>query len=280
MTSPLRMVVFFAHPDDESFGFAGSLAMLSDLGADLTYICATRGEVGEILVDGLTTPAELGPYREGELRRALDIIGVQDLRLLGYRDSGMDGTPENTDPRAFVNQDVATVADRVSDILVEKKPDVVLTYGPDGIYGHPDHKMVNTTGEPAIARAAEKGYQVPNLYFSSASRERVIKMAERPGNPFANMPPEMLATFGTPSAEISTWIDTRSVTGRKLDAIRAHRTQVGENGPFADIDPDMREMWLSIESARMVPLPWNPNPQDVLLTVLPEASEDHPFRFS
>ncbi|HQY32213.1 MAG TPA: PIG-L family deacetylase, partial [Thermomicrobiales bacterium] len=162
MTEPVRMLVYFAHPDDESFGFAGSLSMLADMGAQLTYVCATRGEVGEILVDGLTTPDQLGPYREGELRAALKIIGVQDLRLLGYRDSGMAGTPPNEHPAAFVNQDPELVATRVADIILETKPQIMLLYGPDGIYGHPDHVFAHVTGMPAIAQAAARGYQIPN----------------------------------------------------------------------------------------------------------------------
>jgi LmbE family N-acetylglucosaminyl deacetylase len=280
VSQPVRMVVYFAHPDDESFGFAGSLAMLADQGADLTYICATRGDVGEILVEGLTTPENLGQYRVGELRRALDIIGVQNLRVLGYRDSGMDGTAENQDQRAFVQQDVQTVASRVADIIVEKQPEIFLFYGPDGIYGHPDHKFINTTGVPAIQFAAERGWQIPHVYCSAASRERIRRMADRPGNPFSEMTPEQLATFGTPAAEITTWIDTRSVTDRKLKAIRAHRTQVGDNGPFADLDPDILQMFLSIESCRLIPTAWNPNPDDLLLKLLPEAPLDHPFRGS
>ena len=278
MAQPFSLIVYFAHPDDESFGFAGSLSMLADQGVDLTYICATRGDVGEILIEGLTTQEELGAYRIGELQNALAIIGKVDLRALGYRDSGMVGTPENDDPRAFVQQDVQTVASRVADIITEKKPDAFLFYGPDGIYGHPDHINVNTTGLPAIHIAAERGWKVPYVYYSAASRERVLQMAERPGNPFSEMPDEVLSKFGTPAAEITTWIDTRSVTDRKLSAIRAHQTQVGLDGPFAGLDPDIMQMFLSIESARLIPMTWNPHPTDILLTLLPEAPLDHPFR--
>jgi N-acetyl-1-D-myo-inositol-2-amino-2-deoxy-alpha-D-glucopyranoside deacetylase len=278
MSDAFRLVVFFAHPDDESFGFAGSMAMLADKGADLTYICATRGEVGEILVEGLTTPDELGAFREGELRAALKIIGVQHLRLLGYRDSGMEGTPENRDPRAFVNAPVPTVAHQVAEIILETKPDVFITYGPDGIYGHPDHVHVHTTAVPAVYEAADRGWPVPNLYFSAASRERVMRMAERPGNPFNAMPPEKLATFGTPAAEITTWIDASSVFERKIAAMRAHRSQMGDDGPFSTIPEETRREWLSVESARTIPTPWNEHPNDVLLEQLPEAPLDHPFR--
>lgn len=278
MSDPIRMVVYFAHPDDESFGFASSLAMLSDQGVDLTYICATRGDVGEILVDGLTTPDELGTYREGELRAALEIIGKIDLRLLGYRDSGMVGTPPNNDPRAFVQQNTTEVAERVAEIILEKKPDIFLFYGPDGIYGHPDHINVNTTGLPALKLAAERGWKVPSVYYAAASRERVLQMASRPGNPFSDMTSEQLNQMGTPAAEITTWIDTRAMTDRKISAIRAHRTQVGDDGPFAGLEPDVLQTFLSIESCRVIPTPWNPNPTDILLTLLPEAPKDHPFR--
>jgi LmbE family N-acetylglucosaminyl deacetylase len=81
-----RLMMIFAHPDDESFGFAGTASALSDAGHEVSYVVATRGEVGEILVEGLATRETLGEVREGELRTALEIIGVRDLHLLGFRE--------------------------------------------------------------------------------------------------------------------------------------------------------------------------------------------------
>ena len=273
-----RLVVIFAHPDDESFGFGGVLSAFAEAGFETTYVVATRGELGEILVPELATRDTLGEVRERELRAALRLLGVADLRMLGFRDSGMDGSPENQDPRAFMNQDVDVVAETVAGIIVEKQPTIVITYGLDGIYGHPDHIMAHKVGHAAVLKAADLGWKTPNLYYSSASRERVKQMASYPNSAFAKMAPEVLETFGTPAAEITTWMDTSAYWERKLSALRAHRTQVGDNGPFGHLSDDDRQMWLSVEMARTVPLPWNPDPRDVLAELLPMAAADHPFR--
>jgi LmbE family N-acetylglucosaminyl deacetylase len=273
-----RIVVIFAHPDDESFGFAGTLSAMSDAGHEATYVVGTRGEVGEILVEGLATRENLGEVREGELRLALDLMGVSDLRLLGYRDSGMAGSDENNDPRAFINQDVDLVSDAIAEIILEKKPTIVLTYGIDGIYGHPDHIMAHKVATAAVLKAGARGWQTPNLYYSSASRERIKRMALLPNSPFASMTPKQLDSFGTPAAEITTWLDIREYSARKLAAIKAHRTQVGDNGPFAQLSEEERAMWLSVETVRIIPLPWNPEPVDVLHDILPSAAVDHPLR--
>jgi LmbE family N-acetylglucosaminyl deacetylase len=177
-----------------------------------------------------------------------------------------------------VNQDVDATAEVVARIIIEKKPTIVLTYGIDGIYGHPDHVHIHKVALAAVLKAGTLGWQTPNLYFSSASRERIKRMASMPNSPFAKMPPEQLATFGTPNAEITTWLDIRPYSQRKLQAIRAHRTQVGDDGPFAHSTEEERQMWLSLETARTVPLPWNDHPKDVLLEVLPAAPDDHPLR--
>ena len=278
MTADHRLVVIFAHPDDESFGFAGVLSAAADAAWETTYVVGTRGEVGEILIPELATRETLGDVREGELRRALELLGVSDVRFLGYRDSGMAGTPENEHPQAFANQDVEEVAEVVAGIIVEKRPTAVITYGPDGIYGHPDHIMAHHVGHAAVLKAAELGWETPNLYYSSASRERIRRSAQHPDSPFAKMDPDRLASMGTPASEITTWMDISAYADRKLAAIRAHRTQVGHDGPFAHLPDEDRKVWFSLETARMIPLPWNPAPRDILLDLLPSAPADHPFR--
>lgn len=278
MTSNQRLVVIFAHPDDESFGFGATLAAAADAGWETTYVVGTRGECGEILVPELATRETIGQVREAELLAAGKLLGLHDVRFLGFRDSGMAGTVENDDPRAFINQDVATVAEMVARIIVERRPTIVITYGPDGIYGHPDHIMAHKVGYAAVMLAADEGWRTPNLYYSSASRERIRRMASHPNGPFARMAPEQIETMGTPATEITTWLDIRSFADRKLAALWAHRTQVGNDGPFAHLSDEERKLWLSLETARMVPLPWNPEPSDVLHDLLPQAPADHPFR--
>jgi LmbE family N-acetylglucosaminyl deacetylase len=273
------MLMIFAHPDDESFGFAGTMLALADAGVKMSLIVATRGEEGEILVPGLATRENLGEVREGELRAAMKIVGIDDIHFLGYRDSGMPDTPPNLDPRAFVNQDVDVVASRIADIIAAFRPTIILTYGPDGIYAHPDHIMVNTVAWPAVLKAGEDGrWKTPNLYFSAAPKERMRRMAELPNGPFASMDPALVASLGMPASEITTWIDTAPFADRKREILMAHRTQVGDEGPFSQLPPEMRRTWFSVETMRTIPLPWNPEPDDVIAELLPAAAHDHPFR--
>jgi LmbE family N-acetylglucosaminyl deacetylase len=93
------LLAIYAHPDDETFGVGGTMAKYADRGVPVTMVCATRGEVGEIAPGTDATPETLGQFREQELRDAMAILGVHDVRFLDYRDSGMRGTPENEDPR-------------------------------------------------------------------------------------------------------------------------------------------------------------------------------------
>src|SRR5829696_5713919 len=100
------LLAIFAHPDDETFGAAGVMAAAVERGVPVTVISATRGEAGESSVAGLDAPEQLGVVREQELREAMRQIGVSDVRLLGYRDSGMAGSPSAEDPQAFIRAPV------------------------------------------------------------------------------------------------------------------------------------------------------------------------------
>ena len=260
-----RILTMLAHPDDESFGFAGTMATLSDRGVGLTLVCATRGEVGEILVEGIATRDSLGELRERELREAMAIVGVRDIRFLGYRDSGMAGTEENADPRAFVNADQEAVVTVLVAMIAELEPDAVTTFGPDGVYGHPDHIKAHEVAYAAVHRASETGlWQTPALYYAAASRERIQEFAKYPGSPFSSMTDEQLANFGTPDDEISTKLDISAQLDRKRAAIKAHRSQVGDGEPFAFLPEDVVVKFTRYESLRQVPLPWNSTPTDIL----------------
>ena len=97
----LTVLSIFAHPDDEAFGSGGTLAELVRKGHKLTTVCATNGDVGEISDPALATPENLWQVRQEELRQAMAVTGISDVRFLGYRDSGMDGTPDNDDPSSL-----------------------------------------------------------------------------------------------------------------------------------------------------------------------------------
>jgi len=155
-----HVVALFAHPDDESFSSGGTFALLVDRGVPVTVVSATRGDVGEISHPSLATPETLPEVREGELRRAMAAVGVDDVRVLPYRDSGMAGSHHHGHERALVAASLEDVTRSVSDLLVETGATLVITFGPDGIYGHPDHIRIHeattaaaTSTSPACSRS-------------------------------------------------------------------------------------------------------------------------------
>ncbi len=281
---PLGDPIFliFAHPDDESFGCAGTLAIASERGVPITLISATRGEAGKTGIPEVDTPEVLGAVREQELRAAAATVGVVDVRFLDYRDSGMAGTPENDDPRALHQAPEADVVAKLVPHLRAMRPATVITFGPDGIYGHPDHLAMHRAAVTAVHAAADPAYlpavgepwQIRAFYFSATPRERLLMFAEMPDGPFRDLTPEQLQQIGTPRAEITTVIDTSAVRDAKERAITAHRTQVGEGGPLANRPPEQLEMMLSREHFVRVALPWDDSatPVDDLIATLAAVS--------
>jgi N-acetyl-1-D-myo-inositol-2-amino-2-deoxy-alpha-D-glucopyranoside deacetylase len=254
-----RLLAVFAHPDDEAFSSGGVLAAAHDRGVEITLVCATRGEAGEILVPELATPENLGEVREGELRRAMDAVGIADVRFLDYRDSGMIGTSENEDPRALMQAPTAEVVDRVARVIRELHPAVVLTFGPDGFYGHPDHLAVSRATTDAVLAVGEEadGRRVRALYYTTMPRERFREIAERPNSRWSDITPEQLATMGTPLAEITTIVDVGPFVERKRAAMAAHRTQFGDSGPLHELPRDEVDLWLGREHFVRAALPWD-----------------------
>ncbi|MBX6341996.1 MAG: PIG-L family deacetylase, partial [Thermomicrobiaceae bacterium] len=140
-------MAIFAHPDDEAFGCGGALARYAR-DHRVVLVSATRGEQGEISDPSLATRATLAEVRERELREAARVLGVDDVRFLGYRDSGMEGKVD--DPRALVNADEREVVGRLVAILREVQPAVVITFEPSGGYGHPDHVAISRLATLAV----------------------------------------------------------------------------------------------------------------------------------
>ena len=155
----VSILAAFAHPDDEGFGCGGTLAMLVDLGAKVTLVCATNGDVGEISDPSLATPENLHIVRQQELRDAMSVTGIQDIRFLNYRDSGMDGTDDNKHPNSLSQADANQVVDKLADIMHEVKPDAVITHDPSG--GASDVLQRRCTSAGGIASPADAGRHHP-----------------------------------------------------------------------------------------------------------------------
>lgn len=259
------LLLVFAHPDDETFGCAGLMAAATTRGLPVTLISATRGEAGKTGDPALDTAEILGAVREQELRAAAAISGVTDVRFLDYRDSGMANTPENDDPRALMQAADDDVAAKLVIHLRAVRPATVVTFGPEGIYGHPDHVAIHRSATIAVHQAADPTYrpevgpawQTRALYYSAVPRERFLAMLDRPDGPLEELSAEARQRVGTPRAEITTVIDVAAYRDRKRAAIAAHRSQTGEGGPLAGIPEEQRELTLGREHFVRVPLPWD-----------------------
>ncbi|WKZ42782.1 MAG: PIG-L family deacetylase [Anaerolineales bacterium] len=156
MTKTILAVL--AHPDDETFGLGGTLALYAQRGYDTYYVCATRGEVGaadEEFMKGFKDTAEM---RTDELMRAAKILGLKDVFFLGYRDSGMAGSEDNKHPDAQVAHSIDEVAGRVVKYIRELKPDVVITFDPIGGYKHPDHIHIQRATTLAFEKADDASF--------------------------------------------------------------------------------------------------------------------------
>ncbi len=156
MTKTILAVL--AHPDDETFGLGGTLALYAQKGFDTYYVCATRGEVGSADPEFMTGYKDTAEMRTAELMRAAKILGLKEVFFLGYRDSGMSGSEDNKHPDAQVAHSIDEVAGRVVKYIRELKPDIVLTFDPIGGYRHPDHIHIQQVTTIAFEKADDASF--------------------------------------------------------------------------------------------------------------------------
>jgi LmbE family N-acetylglucosaminyl deacetylase len=173
MKTPKTLILTGAHPDDESFGVGGTLAQYAAAGYRVYYVCGTRGEVGEVSPEFLKGYASIADLRTHELECAAKVLGLTEVIFLGYRDSGMAGTPENKHPNALAAAPPEQVAGRIVEVFRRLKPEVVLTSDPTGGYGHPDHIAIHkatvlafsASGDPQKYPSAGPAFQPQKLYY-------------------------------------------------------------------------------------------------------------------
>ena len=274
----LSLLAVFAHPDDEGFGSGGTLAMLVKRGAKVTLVCATNGDVGEISDPSLATPDNLAQVRQEELRQAMAVTGVSDIRFLNYRDSGMAGADDNTHPDSLHQAEPAKAVGQIVDIIREMQPEAIITHDPSGGYGHPDHRAVcqhataafNQAGDTAAySEQASHGRKVwtPRLlYYVCFPRSNFQRMWRRMVElditpPFASRDVD---SVGTPDEEVTTTLDVSAYVDTKIASLNCHRTQIDPNGPFAQLPEDMTRETMATEYYTLA-MPENAGPGDDLL---------------
>jgi N-acetyl-1-D-myo-inositol-2-amino-2-deoxy-alpha-D-glucopyranoside deacetylase len=235
---PHTLLVLFAHPDDESFAVGGTMAHYARQGVRVVLGTATRGEAGITHDEGAGHPADMGQVREEELRCACRTLGVHELRLLGYRDSGMAGDPQNDHPNAFCHADPERVVGQILDLFREFQPEVVLTFGPEGGYGHPDHLAIHRHTTAAWEQAEDLAVPPRKLYYTAISAKTFIRLrkAMYEAGLISEMPSEAeIARRGAPEDAVTTTIDIRDTVEQKVQALRCHRTQLAPTHPWLNL---------------------------------------------
>ena len=243
----LTFLAVHAHPDDEASSTGGTYRVLADQGVRTVLVTCTRGEFGDA-PGGIKPDSEghdandVADLRDVELDKAVEILGISRSVRLGYRDSGMMGWPQNHDPNAFWATPIEEAAERLAVVLMEERPQIVVTYNQNGFYGHPDHIQAHRITMAALALI---DYE-PTLYFNAIpnsvmaimrarweEEERVEREAQAAKGNLREPEPEMteedIIQMGTPDDEIGAAIDVSSATDAKYDALAAHHSQVGES---------------------------------------------------
>jgi mycothiol S-conjugate amidase len=246
MPGPLSLLSIHAHPDDESSKGAGTVAKYHAEGVRTTLVCCTGGEEGDILNPAMDTDevkADIAKVRRDELDRAAEIIGYDEVVMLGYRDSGMPDSEANKNPEAFANADLDEAVGRIVAVIRRVQPQVILSYGDErDWYPHPDHLRVHEVTQPAVDRAADPDWypelgapwQVSKIYHSTWSRARFTAMHEKFLELGLESPFDDSRWKDRPGQDhlITTQIPIDGYAHVRLDALLAHATQIDPNSPF------------------------------------------------
>ncbi len=254
MASNLTLMAVHAHPDDEASSTGGVLARYGDEGIRTVVVTCTNGEFGDS--PGGIKPGddghdelEVAEIRLAELRESGKHLGVTDLELLGYHDSGMVEWDYKSRPDAFCNVPRGDVTARIGGLIERYRPQVVVTYDPDGGYQHPDHVHASL----AAIEAAERTGIPAKLYLTAMpiSKWRELWAALKDAGvdvpDVGSIPPETQQQMEDAERRITTTIDIRPVLARKQAALMAHGSQISESW-FSKIPPELGERVFGAES--------------------------------
>jgi LmbE family N-acetylglucosaminyl deacetylase len=239
-----RVVCVVAHPDDDTYGVAGSLALHAGPDLELTVVMTTSGEAGLIADASLATRESLGRVREAEDRESWRALGLDpEIHFLRHPDGGVAGLGHEGLLASYLG------------ILREARPDVVVTFGPDGVTGHADHVAVGAAADAAFREARAEGLEVRRLLhigIPQSALERFNRLLRERGLEPID-PTQEFQPRGVPDGAIGLIVDCSGVYDRKLEALRCHRTQAElEDVPF--------DLWRELlsEEAFVVAFPERP----------------------
>lgn len=247
VTDQLNLLCVHAHPDDESSKGAPTVAKYHSQGARCVLVCCTGGEEGDILNPAMDSPevrGNLAQVRSEELRRAAAIIGYDEVVKLGYRDSGMPGSPANHNPESFARAPLDDATERLVAVVRRTKPHVMVVYpAHQSTYPHPDHVRVHEVGLAAFFAAGDAGafpeagpaWRPQKLYYTLRSHKRWLAQAEKLKELGHDLPwdeehLEMIAK--APQEAVTTEIEVGEWAHVRQDALREHATQVDPSSEF------------------------------------------------
>jgi LmbE family N-acetylglucosaminyl deacetylase len=280
MAETLTLMAVHAHPDDEASG-GGILAAYADQGIRVVVVTCTNGEFGD--APGQVKPGQDGHDEEAvarlrltELRASCKILGVTDLELLGYHDSGMPEWDYRNRPDAFCNIPQELVAARITALIERYRPQVVISYDDMGAYQHPDHVHAARSAAAAVASSG-----LPAKFYQTAMRRsdwRKVMVALREAGEdvgeFDEITPEMEQQMAEEERRITTTVDIQDVLALKRDALLAHASQI-EDSWFSKIPPDVAADAFGRESfIRVIDRTGAPVPEDDLLAGLRVAMSE------
>jgi LmbE family N-acetylglucosaminyl deacetylase len=212
-----RIACLFAHPDDDTYGVGGTLALHAGADVRITVVLASSGEAGQIADPSLASRGTLGAVREREDLASWAALGLApDVRFLRYPDGAIADVPREDLVATFLQ------------VLFDGRPHVVVTFGPDGITGHPDHVAVGEAATEAfhVARAqADGGFERLLHNVLSQGRLEVVNEMLRARGLDPMDPTQPFVPRGVPDATVDVSVDCSAVFDRKVEALRCHRTQ-------------------------------------------------------
>jgi LmbE family N-acetylglucosaminyl deacetylase len=266
MADTLTLMAVHAHPDDEASSTGGVLALYSDQGVRTIVVTCTNGEFGD--APGQVKPGEEGHDEEAvaqlrlaELRQSCKILGVSQLELLGYHDSGMPDWEYKNRDDAFCNVPLDVVADQIVELIRQYQPQIVISYDDKGMYQHPDHVHASLAAAAAVAKSG-----TPAKFYQTAMRpstwRKVWDALREIGAdvPDREVTPEQIQQMEEAEQRITTSIDIRPVINRKREALMSHASQIQDSW-FSKLPPDIaeeafgQETFIRVNDTSGAPLP-------------------------
>ena len=254
--STKRLLGIFAHPNDEEL-ISGALLHYHSLGIQTGLVYATRGEVGEFANDAIATPENIGEIKETETIATSEILHVQKLWFLDYRDSGAPGDADNHHPRALTQANPAAVIGKLVAIIRDFHPQVIVTFDEFGSNGHIDHIAIYKYTIGAFHAAADDflypeagpAFSASKLYYASFSRHQALVMAEwLQDQAFENIFENVdITQAGFSDEQIHVVLNVEQWQETKANAQSAHRTLSSPVMPISRLPRESQRKWRSTE---------------------------------